>query len=178
MTVLVDWQIEKEIERGNIKITPFERDNIQPNSLDMRLSNSFGKYEGGAIDVADPKTFEIQSLKASSITIPARGFLLAETKEKVTLPPNIVATIEGKSSLARLGLSLHQTGGWIDAGFSGTITLELFNANSVPIKLYAGMKIGQLVFEKTEKCHTPYNKKEGAKYNNQEGATPSRYKLD
>lgn len=178
MTVLVDWQIEKEIDRGNIKITPFERDNIQPNSLDVRLGNSFGKYEGGAIDVADPKTFEIQSYKAPSTTIPARGFLLAETNEKVTLPPNIVATIEGKSSLARLGLSLHQTGGWIDAGFSGTITLELFNANSVPIRLYAGMKIGQLVFEKTEKCHTPYNKKAGAKYNNQIGATPSRYRLD
>lgn len=178
MTVLVDWQIEKEIEKGNIKIMPYESDNIQPNSLDIRLNNNFARYPDGIIDTADPETFNVESFKAQKVIVPAHGFLLAETKEKVTLPANIVATIEGKSSLARLGLSLHQTGGWIDAGFSGTITLEIYNANHIPIVLYAGMKIGQLVFEKTEKCRVPYNKKKGAKYNNQMGAVPSRYIMD
>lgn len=178
MTVLVDWQIAKEIARENIKISPYEEDNLQPNSLDVRLGKSFGRYGNSLIDVAKQETFKIESFEANEVIIQPHEFLLAETRENLTLPANIVATIEGKSSLARMGLSLHQTGGWIDAGFSGTITLELYNANAVPIKLYAGMKIGQLVFEKTEKCHVPYNKRVGAKYNNQKGATPSRYRLD
>lgn len=103
-------------------------------------------------------------------------FLLAETHECITLPDNIVATIEGKSSIARLGIALHQTGGWIDAGFCGTITLEISNANRRPVRLYAGMPIGQLVFYTTERAEKPYGSKGGdAKYLNQRQATLSRY---
>lgn len=86
-----------------------------------------------------------------------------------------MASIEGKSSIARLGVELHQTGGWIDAGFRGTITLEMCNVNSRPVKVYAGMPIGQLVFYRTDRAARPYNMKQDAKYMDQRQATLSRY---
>ena len=114
-------------------------------------------------------------MKAEYIDINPGMFVLAETYEAITLPDNVVATIEGKSSIARLGITLHQTGGWIDAGFSGTITLEICNANQRPVRLHAGMPIGQLVFYTTEKAEKPYGAKGDAKYLNQKNATLSRY---
>ncbi|MFZ1128999.1 dCTP deaminase, partial [Methanoregula sp.] len=110
----------------------------------------------------------------SFILMPGQ-FVLAETLEIIGLPDNIVATIEGKSSIARLGVTLHQTGGWIDAGFRGTITLEMANVNARPVRVYAGMPIGQLVFYTTERAENPYDKKADARYLDQRQATLSRY---
>jgi dCTP deaminase len=101
--------------------------------------------------------------------------MLAETMEVIGLSDNIVASIEGKSSIARLGVELHQTGGWIDAGFRGSITLEMCNVNSRPVRMYAGMPIGQLVFYTTERAALPYDRKSDAKYMDQRQATLSRY---
>jgi dCTP deaminase len=95
--------------------------------------------------------------------------------EKIELSDSICATIEGKSSLARLGITVHQTGGWIDCGFRGTITLEMTNENMRPVILSAGMPIAQLVFYKTERAEIPYHAKQNAKYRDQSGATGSRY---
>jgi dCTP deaminase len=177
--ILVDWQIQNRIERGFIKIDPFDPKFIQPNSIDIRLGDHFVWYEDSD-DIIDPYeqdsvTSHVNEKHAEYIDVPPGMFLLAETHECVSLPDDIVATIEGKSSIARLGIALHQTGGWIDAGFSGTITLEISNANRRPVRLYAGMPIGQLVFYATERAEKPYGSKEDAKYLNQRQATLSRY---
>lgn len=177
--ILVDWQLHDRIKRGFIKIEPFDESFIQPNSVDIRLGNDFVWYDecDEIIDPYDRGSIEshFHQKTADFIDIPPGMFLLAETFETITLPEDVVATIEGKSSIARLGITLHQTGGWIDAGFSGTITLEICNANQRPVRLHAGMPIGQLVFYSTEKAEKPYGAKGDAKYLNQKKATLSRY---
>jgi len=177
--ILVDWQIEDRIRRGQIGIDPFEPGLIQPNSLDIRLGDHFVWYEP-CDDVIDPYdrasvASRVQETRTDSIVMAPGAFMLAETFEAFTLPDNIVASIEGKSSIARLGIELHQTGGWIDAGFRGSITLEMCNVNQRPVRMYAGMPIGQLVFYTTERADHPYNLKKDAKYMDQRQATLSRY---
>jgi len=177
--VLVDWQIEDHIKRGHIGVDPFDPALIQPNSLDIRLGNHFVWYNPGdaIIDPYNKATVvsDVGEMVADAIVLEPGQFVLAETLEAIELPDNIVASIEGKSSIARLGIELHQTGGWIDAGFRGTITLEMCNANQRPVRVYAGMPIGQLVFYTTERAQMPYNKKRDAKYMDQRQATLSRY---
>jgi dCTP deaminase len=177
--ILVDWQLLDRIARGYIKIEPFDPKLVQPNSLDIRLGDHFVWYERSS-DVIDPYnpasiSSHVGEVHADRFTLNPGQFVLAETLERIELPDNIVATIEGKSSIARLGVTLHQTGGWIDAGFRGTITLEMANVNSRPVKVYAGMPIGQLVFYTTERAENPYYKKSDAKYLDQRQATLSRY---
>jgi dCTP deaminase len=177
--ILVDWQLLDRIARGHIKIDPYNPDLVQPNSVDIRLGNHFVWYKPGpnVIDPFDQQTVvkDVEETHADSFILSPGQFVLAETLEAIELPDNIVATIEGKSSIARLGVTLHQTGGWIDAGFRGTITLEMANVNSRPVKVYAGMPIGQLVFYTTERAENPYYKKQDAKYLDQRQATLSRY---
>jgi dCTP deaminase len=177
--ILVDWQILDRIARGSIKIDPYDPKLVQPNSLDIRLGSHFVWYTGSS-EVIDPYNQEsvssgIEEVHTDAFILNPGQFVLAETLESIGLPDNIVATIEGKSSIARLGVTLHQTGGWIDAGFRGTITLEMANVNSRPVKVYAGMPIGQLVFYATERAENPYDKKGDAKYLDQRQATLSRY---
>jgi len=177
--ILVDWQIKDRIERGFIGINPYDSKFIQPNSLDIRLGSHFVWYEKSdeIIDPYDGNSIcsNVSEKNAEYIDINPGMFILAETLETITLPDNVVSTIEGKSSIARLGITLHQTGGWIDAGFSGTITLEIANVNQRPVRLYAGMPVGQLVFYTTERSLHPYGAKGDAKYLHQKNATLSRY---
>jgi len=177
--ILVDWQLLDRIARGHIKIDPYDKKLVQPNSVDIRLGNHFVWYKPGSrvIDPYDQESViaNVDEIHAESFVLNPGQFVLAETLEAIELPDNIVATIEGKSSIARLGVTLHQTGGWIDAGFRGTITLEMANVNSRPVKVYAGMPIGQLVFYTTERAENPYYKKGDAKYLDQRQATLSRY---
>lgn len=177
--ILVDWEILDRINRGHLKVEPFDPKMVQPNSLDIRLGNHFLWYNEGdeVIDPYDKASIRanITEVQSNSVVIPPGLFILAETLERIELPDNIVAAIEGKSSVARLGVELHQTGGWIDAGFRGTITLEMCNVNQRPVRIYAGMPIGQLVFYTTERAERPYNLKDDAKYLNQRQATLSRY---
>jgi len=177
--ILVDWQIVDRVRRGFITVEPFDPALVQPNSLDIRLGDHFIWYEAGD-SVIDPYRVETISegtveTTADSIVISPGQFILAKTQEVIGLPDNIVASIEGKSSIARLGVELHQTGGWIDAGFRGSITLEMCNVNARPVRMYAGMPIGQLVFYATEKALAPYNVRKDAKYMDQQQATLSRY---
>ena len=177
--ILVDWQIRDRIGRGFIRIDPYDPKLVQPNSLDIRLGSHFVWYKPGdsIIDPYNQKTVtsEVEETHAETFVLQPGQFVLAETLECIGLPDNIVATIEGKSSIARLGVTLHQTGGWIDAGFRGTITLEMANVNSRPVKVHAGMPIGQLVFYTTERAEFPYFRKADAKYLDQRQATLSRY---
>ncbi|HVN72996.1 MAG TPA: dCTP deaminase [Methanoregula sp.] len=177
--ILVDWQIRDRIDRGFMTIDPFDPSLIQPNSIDIRLGNHFVWYRKSTevIDPYDSATVSagIEESSADSFVIEPGAFVLARTLETIGLPDNIVATIEGKSSIARLGVTLHQTGGWIDAGFRGTITLEMANVNTRPVRVYANMPVGQLVFYTTERAATPYDRKKDAKYLDQRQATLSRY---
>ena len=177
--ILVDWQLLDRIERGHIRIDPYDRTLVQPNSIDIRLGSHFVWYQPGT-SVIDPYNrdsvvADVEETHADVFILHPGQFVLAETLECIELPDNIVATIEGKSSIARLGVTLHQTGGWIDAGFRGTITLEMANVNTRPVKVHAGMPIGQLVFYTTERAENPYYKKADAKYLDQRQATLSRY---
>lgn len=177
--ILVDWQIIDRIRRGYIIVNPYDPELVQPNSLDIRLGDHFAWYETSdeIIDPYDKEsvTSRTDEITTDSIVLFPGQFILAETMEVIQLPDNIVASIEGKSSIARLGIELHQTGGWIDAGFRGSITLEMCNVNHRPVRIHAGMSIGQLVFYTTERAACPYNTKHDAKYMNQRQATLSRY---
>ena len=181
MTVLVDWELQELIEAGELDICPLGQGSIQANSIDVRLNNNFAGYDKAYEEVEidpfdeDSTRLGLSALTADRVLLIKGAFLLAETMETIRLPDNICAELMGKSSLARLGVTVHQTGGFIDAGFRGTITLEMTNENIRPIILTAGMPIGQLVFYRTEKARIPYHARVSAKYSGQKGATGSRY---
>ena len=181
MTVLVDYQLRSLISNGRLKVIPLMEGGIQSNSIDIRLNDNFAMYDAtyGTVEL-DPYSevstrLGLQHVTTERILLCKGAFLLAETMEHIELPDDICATMEGKSSLARLGLTVHQTGGWIDCGFEGTLTLEMTNENVRPIVLTAGMPICQLVFHETKPAETSYNRKKTAKYMKQQGATGSRF---
>jgi len=173
--ILSDRSIRELIDRGELVVEPFEPSHVQCSSLDLRLGGEIGIYEEG--DVIDVKK-EQRSIKIVEFgewfEIKPGQFLLATTLEYVKLPKDVTAFVEGRSSLGRLGLFI-ENAGWVDAGFEGQITLELFNANSSPIRLYKGMRICQLVFARLDK---PPRKVYEGKYKGQRGVVPSRIHMD
>ena len=184
--ILSDRTIREELEAGRIVVDPFDDSCIQPSSVDVRLDRYFRVFLNHTMAVIDVKQnleeltrlVEIDEGDTDRAFILHPGeFVLGSTYERVGLPDDTVARIEGKSSLGRLGLLIHSTAGFIDAGFDGHITLELSNVASLPITLYPGMKIGQISFLKmTTPAEVPYGAKAlGSKYQGQRGPTPSRY---
>lgn len=185
MSILVDFEIRDEIARGRLILDPYEDALVQPNSYDVRLSDDFSWHEKSD-EVIDPYQSEsvLTSLvheQKESILLAPQAFILGATLEKVCLPRDIVGQLTGKSSLARLGVMVHVTAGFIDAGFShppAQITLEIVNVGNRPVRLHAGMPIGQMVFTRTAECQVAYNEKPGAKYNGQPAAAHSRYYMN
>ena len=185
MSILVDHEIRKEIKEGRLTIEPYDDKLIQPNSYDVRLADRFS-WRDPSEQIIDPYQSEtvLQGLVHvvnDSIVIHPKQFVLGATLEKLTLPDDIVGQLTGKSSLARLGVMVHVTAGFIDAGFStppAQITLEIYNVGNRPVRLHAGMAIGQMVFTRTTPCELPYNKKPSAKYNGQKAAAHSKYYLN
>ena len=185
MSILVDHEIRAEIEKGSLKLEPYDDKLIQPNSYDVRLADRFSWHDPSA-EVIDPYKSEtvLQGLVHvvnDSIVIHPKQFVLGATMEKMGLPDDIVGQLTGKSSLARLGVMVHVTAGFIDAGFSNPpaqVTLEIVNVGNRPVRLHAGMAIGQMVFTRTTPCELPYNKKPSAKYNGQPAAAHSKYYLN
>jgi dCTP deaminase len=180
--ILVDRQIISYVESGHIGIDPFDTKRVQSNSYDLLLSDSFlyQPISGDKEYIVDPRSMEsinevFVPLQYDKYILTPGEFILGATMEKITLPSDVVACVEGVSSIARLGIEIHLTGGWIDAGFSGTITLEIVNNNRYMVRLYAGMRICQIVFFQTEHARFPYNLRRSSKYMNQELATLSRY---
>lgn len=164
MAILSDAKVLERINEGTIIIRPFERNQLGSNSYDIRLSDTLLLYKN---EILDPK----KDNETETIKIPQDGFLLKPGKlvlgvtQEYTETTKDVVMVEGKSSLARLGLLVHITSGFGDVGFKGHITLELTCVQ--PIKIYAGMKIGQIYYQSVEgMVINPYNKKEDAKYNN------------
>ena len=181
--VLSDRTITSRLDSGSIKIDPLNRQDIQPASVDLHLAPSLRIFRspkpGQYIDVKtnnDHLLYETEIPKDSPHLLLPGTFALARTTERVEIPDDIVAELEGKSSLGRLALFVHATAGYLDPGFRGTITLELTNANIFPITLYRDMEIAQVTFvQLSEPALRPYGHPDlNSKYQDQEDTTPSR----
>ena len=181
--ILSDRSMREAIASGRITVDPFEPSNVQPSSIDIRLDRFFRVFRNHSARVIDVKENqeELTELVETGIDdcfiFHPGEFVLGSTAERVGVPDDLVARIEGKSSLGRLGLLIHSTAGFIDPGFDGHITLELANVANLPITLYPGMKIGQISFlQMTTPADHPYGSgATGSKYQGQRGPTPSRY---
>ena len=180
--LLSDRDIAAEIKAGRVQVEPFEPKMIQPSSVDVRLDRFFRVFENHKYEVIDPSveqpdlTGEVAVSPDDFFILHPGEFVLASTYEVITLPDDIAGRLEGKSSLGRLGLLTHSTAGFIDPGFSGHITLELSNVANLPVKLYPGMKIGQLCLIKlSSSAEHPYGSAVyGSRYQGQRGPTPSK----
>jgi dCTP deaminase len=180
--LLSDRDIRAEIAANRVGVEPFEEAMIQPSSVDVRLDKFFRVFENHKYSVIDPSTEQAELTREviaegdEPFILHPGEFVLASTYEVITLPDDIAGRLEGKSSLGRLGLLTHSTAGFIDPGFSGHITLELSNVANLPVKLFPGMKIGQLCLIKlSSPAEHPYgSEKYGSRYQGQRGPTASR----
>lgn len=173
--ILSDKTISKMLEEKTLVIEPVTKEQIQPASVDIRLGNTFSVVDdspSGIITLGNK--IEYKTIVADTYLILPGQFVLATTMEYFELPDDLTAFVEGRSSLGRMGLFI-QNAGWVDPGFKGEITLELYNANKCAIELKAGRRVGQLVFAKMDdSAMNPYN----GKYQGQKGATGSRVFMD
>ncbi|HIY40149.1 MAG TPA: dCTP deaminase [Candidatus Nocardiopsis merdipullorum] len=180
--LLSDRDIRSEIDAGRIKIDPYDPGLVQPSSVDVRLDRFFRVFENHKYPHIDPAVEQpgltrLVEVDPDEVFILHPGeFVLASTYEVFSLPDDLASRLEGKSSLGRLGLLTHSTAGFIDPGFSGHVTLELSNMATLPIKLYPGMRIGQLcMFKLSSPAEYPYGSSVyGSRYQGQRGPTPSR----
>jgi dCTP deaminase len=181
--VLSDRTIRRLLEEGRIGIDPYAEELLQPSSVDVRVDRLFRVFRNSRYPFIDVKQemeelTELVEVESEEAFILHPGeFVLGSTLERITLPDDLVARLEGKSSLGRLGLLIHSTAGFIDPGWDGHVTLELSNVANLPITIYYGMKIGQLSFvQLSEPAEHPYGTGGlGSKYQGQAGPTPSRY---
>jgi dCTP deaminase len=180
--VLSDRTIKRLLQEERIGIDPYDDDLLQPSSVDVRVDRYFRVFRNSRhpyIDVKEPMDDLTELVEAGDepFILHPGEFVLGSTLERITLPDDLVARLEGKSSLGRLGLLIHSTAGFIDPGWDGHVTLELSNVANLPITIYVGMKIGQLSFvQLTEPAENPYGSDAlGSKYQGQAGPTPSRY---
>ena len=180
--LLSDRDIRAELAAGRVVLDPFEPAMVQPSSVDVRIDKYFRVFENHRYPHIDPAieqadlTREVEPAEDDPFILHPGEFVLASTYEVITLPNDVAGRLEGKSSLGRLGLLTHSTAGWIDPGFSGHVTLELSNVATLPIKLWPGMKIGQLcLFRTSSPVEHPYGSSAyGSRYQDQRGPTPSR----
>ena len=180
--LLSDRDSIAELDQKRVQLDPFDRSMVQPSSVDVRLDRWFRVFENHKYPHIDPAedqpelTRLVEPDREEPFILHPGEFVLGSTYEQVTLPDDIAARLEGKSSLGRLGLLTHSTAGFIDPGFSGHVTLELANVANLPIKLWPGMKIGQLCFFRlTSPAMEPYGSAAyGSRYQGQRGPTPSR----
>ena len=168
-------QIKSLLQEGTLSISPLRNEQIQPASVDIRLGNTFSVVEDSSTGIITfSKKIKYKEIFSDTYLLLPGQFVLASTMEYIILPDNLTAFVEGRSSLGRMGLFI-QNAGWVDPGFSGEITLELFNANRCAIELQTGRRIGQLVFAQLDQpALNPYR----GKYQGQRGATGSKVYLD
>lgn len=178
-----DGTLRKLIADGEIGVEPLEDDQIQPSSIDVRLGREFRVIQNHTAECIDPLqphgdlTARLVVPDGEPFVLHPGEFVLGTTLETVSLPADVVARVDGKSSLGRWGLLIHVTAGFVDCGFSGQITLELSNVATLPIKLWPGMKIGQMSFMELDRpAERPYGHPDlGSKYQGQAGPWASRY---
>jgi dCTP deaminase len=183
--ILSDIDIKKKIDNGDIKVSPMPDLNVALGtvSLDLRLGEDFMVYRRTArpfIDTQDKASFmelteSVIKKSDDPFVIHPGEFVLGATVESVTLPANLAGRLEGKSSLGRLGIVIHSTAGKVDPGWNGRLVLEISNIGTLPIMLYPGMRVCQLLFEQlSSPTSKAYTERESSKYKNQEGTTGSR----
>ena len=180
--LLSDRDIRDAIESGRVKLEPYDPAMVQPSSIDVRLDRFFRVFENHRYPHIDPAVEQpdltrlVEPEGDDPFILHPGEFALGSTYEVVSLPDDIASRLEGKSSLGRLGLLTHSTAGFIDPGFSGHVTLELSNVATLPIKLWPGMKIGQLcLFRLSSPAEHPYGSAVyGSRYQGQRGPTPSK----
>ncbi|CED91713.1 MAG: dCTP deaminase [Actinomyces succiniciruminis] len=183
--LLSDRDIRAELESGHVGLEPYDPEMIQPASIDVRLDRWFRLFDNHRYPVIDPAveqdrlTHLVDVGPDEPLVLHPGEFVLGSTYERVSLPDDVAARLEGKSSLGRLGLLTHSTAGFIDPGFSGHVTLELSNTATMPIKLWPGMKVGQLCFFRlSSPAAAPYGQgATGSRYQGQRGPTASRSHL-
>ena len=186
MSVLADRDIRAELESGRVVIRPYDPADVQPSSVDLHLDRLFRVFRNNRypyIDVRAPQPDLTELLRVAddeAFVLHPGEFVLGQTVEWVELPDDLVARLEGKSSLGRLGLLIHSTAGYVDPGWRGTLTLELSNVANLPIALYAGMRIGQIsFFRMSSAVERPYGSPElGSKYQGQAEPTASAFHRD
>lgn len=173
--ILSDSKIRQLLTEGSLKISPLEDIQIQPASVDIRLGTSFSTLSNSSSSIITMDApVQYQEVETENYLLLPGHFVLATTLEYFHLPPNLTAFVEGRSSIGRMGLFI-QNAGWVDPGFAGEITLELFNAGTCAIELKAGRRVGQLVFAEMDQAAAhPYD----GKYQFQQKATGSRINLD
>lgn len=184
--IFSDRTIKESIASGRIVIDPYEPSYVQPSSVDLRVANGFRVFVNHRYSEIDPRSPQsdltqlIEVEDEEAFMLHPGEFVLGATLERVGLGEDVVARLEGKSSLGRLGLLIHSTAGFVDPGFEGHITLELSNVATLPIAIYPGMKIGQISFyQMTTAAEYPYGSPElGSKYQGQSGPTASRSHRD
>lgn len=172
--ILSDKTIKRMLDSGELGLDPLDESQIEPASIDLRLGNTFltPKATSGIYSMSEAPDYE--EVTADEFIIPTHGFVLATTQEFIRLPDNLTAFVEGRSSVGRLGLFI-QNAGWVDPGFEGQITLELYNANAAPMRIEAGRRICQLVIAKADDVvANPYR----GKYQGQRETTGSRIHMD
>ena len=180
--LLSDRDIRAQVDGGRVRLDPYDAELIQPSSIDVRLDKYFRLFDNHKYGVIDPAqdqpdlTHLVEVDPAEGFVLHPGEFVLGSSYEQITLPDDVAARVEGKSSLGRLGLLTHATAGFVDPGFSGHVTLELSNVATLPIMLWPGMKIGQLCFfQLSSPAENPYGSaKYGSHYQGQRGPTASR----
>jgi dCTP deaminase len=180
--VLSDRTIARLLAEGRIEIEPYDESLLQPSSVDVRVDRFFRVFHNNRypyIDVREEQEdlTELVEVDGRPFILHPGEFVLGSTLERLRLPDDVVARLDGKSSLGRLGLLIHSTAGFIDPGWDGHVTLELSNVANLPVTIYPGMKIGQISFvQLSEPAQAPYGTGGlGSKYQGQQGPTPSRY---
>jgi len=182
--ILSDKDILEKIKKGEIKIEPFYKECLQPSTVNLHLSSEvrvFENWQAGVVDVKEKVDISrLVKIKKEGFIIHPGEFLLGSTLEKITLPNDIAAKLEGRSSLGRLGLIVYATAGYVDPGFSGWLTFELSNLSRLPIRIYPKMEIAQICFfQMSSSVLRPYGSKGlGSKYQGQRGPTASRIWMD
>ncbi len=179
--LLSDRDIRAELDSGRVVLDPYDAEMVQPSSVDVRIDRYFRLFDNHKYPVIDPAQAQpdltrlVEVAGDEAFVLHPGEFVLASTYEVVSLPDDVAARLEGKSSLGRLGLLTHSTAGFIDPGFSGHVTLELSNVATLPIKLWPGMKIGQLCFFRlSSPAEHPYGSSGyGSRYQGQRGPTAS-----
>jgi dCTP deaminase len=186
VSVLADRDIRSELDAGRVVIRPYDEEDLQPSSVDLHLDRSFRVFRNNRYPYIDPRApqpdlTELLRIEDEEPFILHPGeFVLGQTLEWVELPDDLVARLEGKSSLGRLGLLIHSTAGYVDPGWKGTLTLELSNVANLPIALYFGMRIGQIsFFRMSSPVERPYGSAAlGSKYQGQSEPTASAFHAD
>ena len=184
--IFSDRSIKEAIASGRIAVTPYTEEFVQPSSNDLRVDRYFRVFENHKYSMIDPRKRQEDLTKIVEVppgepfVLHPGEFVLGATLERVTLGNDVVARLEGKSSLGRIGLLIHSTAGFVDPGFDGHLTLELSNVASLPIAIYPGMKLGQISYYlMTTEAENPYGSSEaGSRYQGQRGPTPSKVHQD